>query len=98
MTNERAAGLPSIVLYALPPLSMLSFVGLIAFSGSSVVAPLLGFLWWATLIAELVVLPACLFAVVRFPHLRSRTQAGGLALIAAHLLLMIAAPFFGGGI
>ncbi|WP_213434556.1 MULTISPECIES: hypothetical protein [Lysobacteraceae] len=85
MTTERAAGLPSIVLYALPPLSLLTLYGAVV-SSSTVLAPLLGALCAMSMFAELIVFPACLFAFVRYPHLRSWPQAAGLALIGAHLL------------
>ena len=92
MTTERAAGLPSIVLYALPPLSLLTLYGAFL-SGNAVLAPLLGILCGISMFAELIVFPACLFAFVRYPHLRSWPQAGGLALIAAHLFWTFA-PLF----
>jgi hypothetical protein len=86
MTTERAAGLPSIVLYALPPLSLLTLYGAFL-SGNAVLAPLLGILCGISMFAELIVFPACLFAFVRYRHLRSWPQAGGLALIAARASL-----------
>lgn len=99
MTTERAAGLPSIVLYALPPLTLLTFYGAVA-SSNAVLASLLGVLCGIALFAELIVFPACLFAFARYPHLRSWPQAGGLALIAAHLLLILVPLIlaFGSGI
>ena len=93
MTTERAAGLPSIVLYALPSLSLLTLYGAFL-SGNAVLAPLLGILCGISMFAELIVFPACLFAFVRYPHLRSWPQAGGLALIAAHLFWTFAPLFF----
>ncbi len=77
---------------------MLALYGLITFSRNAVLTPLLGVLWGSTLFAEVVILPACLFAFFRYPHVRSWTQAGGLLLIAAHLFLIFAAPFSGAGI
>ena len=97
MATERAAGLPSVVLYVLPPLSMLALLGAIKFSNNTVLVALFGALWGVILFAEFVVLPACFFAFVRYPHLRSWTQAGGLTLIATHLLLMFGGALIGVG-
>ncbi|WP_158987883.1 hypothetical protein [Lysobacter panacisoli] len=96
MTTERAATIPSTVLFALPPLSLLALYGAIAFSNSTVLFTLCGILCGTTLLAELIVFPACVVAFVRYPHLRSWPQAGGLALIAAHLFWMLALPLTGG--
>src|SRR5688572_18122566 len=100
MSTARAAGMPSGVLYALPPLSVLTLFGVIKFSNNVVLVSLLGALWGVTLFAEVVVFPASLFAFLRYPHLRTWPQAGGLALLAAHLFWMFGQAFIdiGGGI
>ena len=87
MSTERAAVLPSAALYALPLVSVLALVAQFTTYNDSL-ATVLSVLLILTLFAELVVLPVCLIAYFRHPHVRSRAQAGGLALIAAHLALI----------
>ena len=98
MTDDRAAGFPTVVLCALPVISLLTFYGVISLPYNVFVTAVLGFTCGATLVAELMILPAALFSFIRYPHLRSWPQVGGLSVMAGHLLLIFVAPFFAGGI
>ena len=58
MTTVRAVGLPSVVLWVLPPVSVIALLGVITFSKSAILIGLFGALWLVTLFAEVVVFGA----------------------------------------